>query len=299
MGIPEKLQERFELKRSLGAGGMATVYEVFDHKEEKPAALKVAHENSSKLALLRFRREFDVMSSLEHENIVHAYFFQETTKDCPQACLAMEYFDAEPLSKSIYDSSLGFDSKVKVLLAVASALQCAHEGGYVHRDLKPDNILLSHDGGVKLIDFGVAVADKEEELRLTKSGGPIGTLYYMSPEQLRQELSEKSLDHRADIYSFGVLAFELFSGRRPFDASTPLKQVLSQAQGIPELCKENADLPEWVDDLVKLCAEREVEYRFQSMDEVIEFLDDMKDVRERAQKSVLARIRSRIFGQAS
>jgi len=265
------LLERYEILSHIGSGGMGAVYKALDRSEGVELALKTFSADPSKheKAMQRFRNEFAVMQDLQHDNIVQAFDLQQL--DDSRLFITMELLEGDDLDTLIHDKGMdvAFELKLDLLYQIAKGLHYAHEKGLVHRDLKPANVFVSPNYEAKLLDFGLARQVGDPGMDLTQSNERIGTAYYMSPEQHRGE----ELDARSDIYSFGVLAYELFSGRRPFDGDTPFQIFVAHvAQDIPSLRKEFSDLPKWLDVLIAIATEKEPKHRYPDMSQVLELL---------------------------
>ncbi len=199
--------EGFKLLHRLGRGGMATVYLAEEEGKDRKVALKLLPKKSQEMLQARFELEGHIGERLQHPDIVSTYAHGTSEE---HAWIAMEYLDGFELTQAVHDPELGFEDRVRILGRVAAALQHAHEEGIVHRDVKPSNIFMTHEGDVRLLDFGVA---RYQDVKLTQSGHVVGTPRYMAPEQLLGY----ELDGRADIFSLGIVAFELFSGVSPWN----------------------------------------------------------------------------------
>lgn len=206
--LPETIG-RFKIQELLGRGGMGEVYKAFDPTLQRTVAVKTVRPDIDRPEYLeRMMREAQACARLSHPNIVTVF---EAGQVDGVVFIAMEYLQGKNLAEVLETQSLSFEEKVRILSKVLDALHHAHGLDVVHRDIKPSNIHLQSDGTIKLMDFGLArvlVADT-----LTASGNVLGTPHYASPEQLKGE----SVDRRTDIYSTGVMAYEMLSGRRPFE----------------------------------------------------------------------------------
>jgi len=193
----------------IGLGGMGVVYRALDSRLNRHVALKFlpVHFNADKTARERFYAEARAASQLDHVNICVIYDIGETEDG--QLYITMPYYDGETLSNRISRGALALQESIDITLQIGDGLAAAHALNIVHRDIKPANIMLTSDGGVKILDFGVA---KVENIQLTSTGLSIGTLAYMSPEQLRGE----SVDARADVWALGVVFYEMLTGSRAF-----------------------------------------------------------------------------------
>ena len=206
--LPESIG-RFQIQEVLGRGGMGEVYKAFDPTLQRTIAVKTVRPDIDRPEYLeRMMREAQACARLSHPNIVTVF---EAGQDDGVVFIAMEYLQGKNLAEVLETQSLSFEEKVRILSKVLEALHHAHDLDVVHRDIKPSNIHLQADGTIKLMDFGLArvlVADT-----LTASGNVLGTPHYASPEQLKGE----AVDRRTDIYSTGVMAYEMLAGRRPFE----------------------------------------------------------------------------------
>ncbi|HET9956426.1 MAG TPA: serine/threonine-protein kinase [Polyangiaceae bacterium] len=226
--IGQTIGGRFRVTGVLGEGGMGVVYVGEQHMGSniRKVAIKTLHPHLSKdpSVLARFNRECGTVSQLEHPNTIKVYDFGSTADGT--LYIAMEFVAGRPLADVIRDEgSLSPERVVRIMRQVCGALDEAHDKGIVHRDLKPENVILTSRRGetdvVKVLDFGIAArtesADAQREQKLTQQGMVLGTPPYMSPEQF----TGKALDARSDIYSLGVMTYEMLTGRLPFDAETP------------------------------------------------------------------------------
>jgi serine/threonine protein kinase len=200
----------YEILEHLGSGGMGAVYKARDVKLDRVVALKFLPPELGRdsEAKQRFMDEARAPSSLQHENICVVYDIDET--DDSRMFISMEYLEGETLKEKLEAGPLSVQEAVRITSQAARGLARAHESGIIHRDVKPANIIITKDRTVKLLDFGLAKAVSRP--LLTKSGSTLGTAAYMSPEQARGD----PVDHRTDIWSLGVVLYEMVTGRRPF-----------------------------------------------------------------------------------
>ena len=212
----------YEVTGSLGAGGMGEVYRARDTKLDRDVALKVLPHafTDDPVRLARFEREAKVLASLNHPNIGHIYGLEEAAG---QKALVLELVEGPTLAERIAQGRIPVDEALSIARQIAEALEAAHEAGVIHRDLKPANVKVKDDGTVKVLDFGLAKAlepsvpgdsppSSSGSAPVTQIGIAMGTPAYMSPEQARG----KSVDKRTDIWSFGIVLYEMLAGERPF-----------------------------------------------------------------------------------
>jgi len=218
--LPSPSFEHYRILRKLGEGGMGIVYEAEQDHPHRHVALKVVHTACVSISLLRrFDQEVEVLGRLHHPGIAQIY--EAGTADTgagPQPYFAMELIEGQLLSDYARDQRLDTSKRLELLARICDAVDYAHQQGVVHRDLKPQNIMVDEMGQPKILDFGVARAtdaDLQTMTLQTEVGQVIGTLPYMAPEQARGEIEE--IDCRCDVYALGVIAYELLSGHRPFD----------------------------------------------------------------------------------
>ncbi|HYW68643.1 MAG TPA: serine/threonine-protein kinase, partial [bacterium] len=204
-----KTLSHYRILEKLGAGGMGVVYLAEDTKLGRRIALKLlpSEWTRSPQARARFMHEAQTAAALNHPNICTIHEVDEADD---QVFLAMEHIKGETLRERIERGPLSIDDALTTAIDVGRGLSAAHDQGIVHRDIKPGNVMLTSDGRAKVLDFGLALAP--ERTRLTMAGRTTGTVSYMSPEQSRGE----AVDHRTDIWSLGVMLYEMLTGRRPF-----------------------------------------------------------------------------------
>lgn len=251
MDTPKQKFKRYEIIEELGIGGMATVYRAYDPLFEREVALKVLKRELLEDPELkeRFERETKIVAKLEHAAIVPVY---DVGFDNGQLFYVMRYMTGGSLSERINAGSLDLEQVAYILLRLADALDYAHRKGIIHRDLKPANILFDEVGNAFISDFGIAKF-AQAATRITHSG-IIGTPRYMSPEQARGD----EIDGRSDLYSLGVLLFEILGGKAPFEATTPLALAFKHAtEPAPDILKVNPDLPPELGPILKKAMEKE------------------------------------------
>ena len=262
----------YHITAAIGAGGMGEVYRANDTKLGRDVALKVlsaqmAHDPNR---LARFQREARSVAALNHPHIVTIFSVEEAEGI---HFLTMELVEGQSLERLIPAGGLHVERIVEIASALADALTAAHEKGIVHRDLKPANVMLTDDGRVKVLDFGLAKdvrADKSSDATQTFAGQTamgvvMGTPTYMSPEQV----AGRVLDHRTDIFSLGVILYEMASGRRPFEGASSAELASAILRDTPRLLSEfRADLPEELGVLIQRCLEKDPQDRFPSARDV-------------------------------
>ena len=268
----------YQLEEELGVGGMGRVHKAYDSTLDRTVVLKmlspdlIAEDESRK----RFLREARLASALDHPNICTIYEIAEVEK---QYFIAMQYVQGKTLKKVINGRPLSLNSLFSVALQVADALAAAHAKGIVHRDIKSSNIIITPRGQAKILDFGLAklLTDKERaaasELdELTRLGAPLGTPNYMSPEQAKGERA----DHRSDIYSFGVVLYEMATGKLPFKGQTNVDLMHAVIHDSFKSAKEiNEKLPEGISHIIDRAMAKLPVDRYQSMQQMLEDLQTL------------------------
>jgi len=254
----------------LGEGGMGEVYRAEDTKLGRQVAIKVlpAEMASSQERLERFQREAKALAALDHPGIVTVYSVEESDD---VHFLTMQLVEGEPLDRLIPEKGLGAGRILEIGTAIAEALAAAHEKGIVHRDLKPSNIMVTGDGRVKVLDFGLAKFAAPQSGQLlssevatelhTRAGVVMGTVPYMSPEQV----SGRAVDETTDIFSLGVVLYEMATGERPFDGPSSAELVSSILRDTPRPFAElRTDLPEPLEQVIGRCLEKSTADRMPS-----------------------------------
>jgi len=269
----EKKLRRYRLEKEIGEGGMGKVYKAIDTKLERTIALKTirleqtGNHREVEERIDRFRREAKATAKLNHPNIVSLYDYDE--KD-GIFYMTMEYVEGKPLQAILKKGSLPAAECVKIALDVCNALVYAHSLNIVHRDIKPSNIILDSHGHAKVLDFGIAkILRLSSTQSHTMTGLRLGSPAYMSPEQIRSGM----LDGRSDIYSLGVVLYEMLSGKRAFDISeedTVERLFYIILNESPEkLTTLNKKIPEQLEQIVEKMLAKELTVRYQSAKEVI------------------------------
>ncbi len=258
------LKNRYILDSVLGVGGMAIVYKATDKVTGNVVAVKILKDEfvADEQFRRRFLNESRAISMLRHRNIVSVIDFEFEGN---VQYIVMEYIDGITLKDFMRtQKALPYSIASKITMQILSALQHAHERGIIHRDIKPQNIMLLSDGTIKVMDFGIARISKFETVTMTDKA--IGTVYYISPEQARGEKT----DQRADIYSTGVMLYEMLTGTLAFDGDTPVSVALKQIQSEATRPREIVEtIPEGLEQIVRKSMMKNPEKRYQSAMEMI------------------------------
>jgi WD40 repeat protein/serine/threonine protein kinase len=260
--------ERYHILEQLGEGGMAVVYKAFDTRLETNVAIKVIRTERlapeiAERALKRFEREAKSLAQLNHPNIVKVTDYGDYDG---KPYLVMPYLEGGTLKEVLHSRGrFPWQEAVRLILPIMHALEYAHQRNTIHRDVKPSNILITDSGEPVLSDFGVAkIIDDESTLDLTGTSATVGTPEYMAPEQV----ISKSVDFRVDIYSLGVVLYEMLTGRKPFQADTPMAVLFKHAsEALPRPKQFAPDLPERVEKTLVKALAKKPEDRYQSMTE--------------------------------
>jgi len=254
---------RYQVIEELGKGGMGKVYKVFDKEINAKVALKLLKPEIApdKNSIDRFRNELKVARDISHKNICRMY---DLGREAGLYYITMEYVPGEDLKNMIRMSrQLGVGTAIIIAEQICDGLAEAHRHGTIHRDLKPSNIMIDREGNVRIMDFGIARS--VEAKGLTGAGTIIGTPEYMSPEQVE----DKDVDRRSDIYSLGIILYEMLTGRVPFEGDTPFAIGMKHKGEIPRDLREiNSQIPESLSRLVLKCLEKGREKRYQTADEL-------------------------------
>jgi len=264
----------YQIVSPLGAGGMGEVYRAHDSRLRREVAIKVVADSTAHdpNRMARFAREAQFLAALNHPNIGGIYGFEESST---MLALVMELVEGPTLADRIAQGPIPVEDALPIMKQITEALEYAHDRGIVHRDLKPANIKIKPDGAVKVLDFGLAKALSEESnptdisnsptltAAATKAGLILGTAAYMAPEQARG----KTVDRRADIWSFGVVAFEMLTGKMAFKGDTVSDSLAAVIRGDPEWSLLPASVPSEIQQLIRRCLNKDPRQRLQSIGE--------------------------------
>jgi len=265
---------RYEVIEEIGRGGMATVYKALDPRFDREVAVKVLppaflHDPNFRA---RFEREARVVAALEHPAIVPVYDYGEENG---QPYLVMQYMEGGSLAQRVKDlGALTIPEATRILKRIGAALDAAHRKGIIHRDLKPANILFDKAGDPFLTDFGIAKL-AEGTVSLTGSG-IIGTPAYMSPEQVQ---GDKAIDGRSDIYSLGIILFQVLTGVLPYQGDTPMRQLYKHVSDpIPSIQASRKDLPGGADTLIQRALAKAPHDRYQTASDLVRDLEGIDNI---------------------
>lgn len=264
---------RYHIIEQLGEGGMAIVYKAYDMRMENDVAVKVIRtENLApsilERALKRFEREAKSLAKLTHANIVKVLDYGEHDG---KPYLVMPYLPGGTLKQKLLGKPMEYVEAAQLLKPIAKALAYAHQQGVIHRDIKPANILITQSGDPMLTDFGVAkIIDDEVTMDLTGTSSTVGTPEYMAPEQI----TSKTVDHRADIYSLGIVFYEMVTGRRPYIADTPLAVLFKHAsEPLPRPKQFVPSLPDAVEQMLIKALAKNPQDRYSDAELFVKALD--------------------------
>ena len=266
--VGKRLDGRYEIQEIIGVGGMAVVYKAYDNQENRIVAVKILKDEfvSNQEFIRRFKNESKAIAMLSHQNIVKVY--DVSFGDLIQY-IVMEYIEGVTLKEVIErQGSLRWKDAVHFTIQILRGLQHAHDKGIVHRDVKPQNIMVLADGTIKVTDFGIARFTRSDQRTITDKA--IGSVHYISPEQARGEKT----DEKSDIYSVGVMLYEMITGQMPFQAESAVSVAIMQLQREPKSPTEiNGSIPDGLEQITMHAMQKTPERRYQSSAEMLCDLD--------------------------
>ena len=269
--IGKRLDGRYEIHELIGVGGMAYVYKAYDRVEDRWVAIKILKEEFSNNSdfLRRFRNESKAIAVLSHPNIVNVY---DVSFGDQLQYIVMEYIDGITLKEYIeQEGAIRWNEAVHFTMQILMALECAHEKGIIHRDIKPQHIMVLQDGPIKVADFGIARFLQSETTTMTDKA--IGSVHYIAPEQARGDY----ITDKADIYSVGVMLYEMLTGKLPFVADNAVSVALMQLQAKAVKPRElNPSIPLGLEQITMKAMEKNPADRFQSAGEMLDDLDQFR-----------------------
>ncbi|MBQ7047121.1 MAG: Stk1 family PASTA domain-containing Ser/Thr kinase [Oscillospiraceae bacterium] len=269
--IGKRLDGRYEIQEVIGVGGMAVVYKAYDNIDDRIVAVKILKEEylASEEFRRRFKNESKAIAVLSHPNIVKVY---DVSYGDRLQYIVMEYVEGITLKEYIEQQGvIPWKETVHFTTQILRALQHAHDKGIVHRDVKPQNIMLLENGTIKVTDFGIARFSRSETRTMTDSA--IGSVHYISPEQARGDIT----DDKADIYSVGVVMYEMLTGQVPFQSDNSVSVAIMQLQTDPKKPREiNASIPEGLEQITMRAMQKKPRDRYQSAAEMILDLEEFK-----------------------
>ncbi len=271
--LGKRLDGRYEMRELIGVGGMAYVYKAYDSVDDRMVAVKILRDEflTNEEFIRRFRNESKAIAILNHPNIVKVLdvgFGQHLQY------IVMEYIDGITLKEYLDQrKDIRWKEAVHFAVQILRALQHAHDKGIVHRDIKPQNIMLLSDGTIKVTDFGIARLSRSELRATMDSKKAIGSVHYISPEQARGEIT----DEKADLYSVGVVLYEMLTGKLPFEADNAVSVAIMQMQSEPTKPRAiNEDVPEGLEQITMRAMQKDSEKRYQSAAEMLSDIDEFK-----------------------
>ena len=261
----DKINDRYQIIKTIGEGGMANVYLAQDTILNRQVAVKILRGDlaDDEKFVRRFQREALSASKLNHPNIVEVY---DVGEDNGQYYIVMEYVNGKTLKSLVKKrGALTLPEVIDIMTQLLSAVMCAHDSYIIHRDIKPQNVMILEDGKVKIMDFGIAMALNSNEL--TQTNSVMGSVHYLPPEQANGSGSTI----KSDIYSLGILMYELLTGKVPFKGDNAVEIAIKQMkEPIPSVCKQNPDIPQSIENIILRACAKNPKNRYDSVKEMYE-----------------------------
>ena len=277
----QKINERYQIIRSIGEGGMANVYLAYDTILDRNVAVKVLRGDLAEddKFVRRFQREAISASSLTHPNIVEMY---DVGEDDGKYFIVMEYLEGTTLKSLVKKrKNLTLAEVIDIMLQLTSGVACAHESYIIHRDIKPQNVLILENGLVKITDFGIAMALNSNEL--TQTNSVMGSVHYLPPEQANGTGSTV----KSDIYSLGILMFEIITGKLPFKGENAVEIAIKQMRDpIPSVCEINPEIPQSIENVILKATAKNPKNRYDNVMEMHEDIKSALDKDRREEKKI-------------
>jgi serine/threonine-protein kinase len=273
----ELIDGRYQLTRQVANGGMASVYEAIDTRLDRKVAVKIMHPHlaQDEAFVNRFIREAKAAAALSHPNIVAVQDQGWNQNGVPAVFIVMELIEGHTLREYLNErGKFEIKDAINYLTPILSALAAAHDLGIVHRDMKPENILISKEGRVKIADFGLARGELIGSTMTAESSVILGSVSYLSPEQVQRGVA----DSRSDVYAVGIVAFEMLTGEKPFLGDSPIQIAYMHVnQEIPSLRTKRKDIPEALDELILKATDRDPDKRPRTAGEFLKALESIQN----------------------
>ena len=268
----QKINDRYQIIRTIGEGGMANVYLAHDLILDRDVAVKILRGDlaDDEKFVRRFQREAIAASSLSHPNIVEMY---DVGEDDGKYYIVMEYVEGKTLKSLVKKrGALTLPEVIDIMTQLTSAIACAHDSNIIHRDIKPQNVLIKEDGIVKITDFGIAMALNSNEL--TQTNSVMGSVHYLPPEQA----NGKGATIKSDIYSLGIVMFELLTGTLPFKGDNAVEIAIKQMKNkIPSVCDINDQIPQSVENIILKACAKNPKNRYKNVQEMYKDIETCLD----------------------
>jgi len=266
--------DHYRLDAVVARGGMSTLFKATDLRDSRRVAIKVPHAEMEADPILveRFRREQEIGQELDHPGVVKTYEPEHRSR----AYMVIEWVDGRLLRDLLnQERKLPVDRAVSLTLAICDALDCMHKHGVVHRDLKPENIMVDSEDRIKIIDFGIAMKEDARRITFVDMSATLGTPDYISPEQVKGQRG----DQRSDIYSLGVMLYEMFTGRPPFSGPNPLAVMNERVLHDPRPARElNPEITPELQEILNRVLERDPRHRYSTANEMAWDLEHQEQI---------------------